>query len=69
MRKLHCWICGFEILRSALGQDKPFYLETRIVEVNRPYGYNFKSKPVFICRACAIFKVGISREGKNLNKD
>ena len=68
MRKLHCWICGSEINRAAVAQDKPFYLETRIVEVNKPYGFNLKSRPVFICKTCAVTKIGMSRDGENLNK-
>ena len=67
MRQLKCWICGHLIVLSAIAQDKPFYLETRIVGVNKPYGLNHKSRPVFICKVCALSKIGISREGENLN--
>jgi len=67
MRKLHCWICGEFISTSAVAQDKPFYLEIRHVIVRRPYGYNSKTKPVFVCTECALTKVGIDQEGGNLN--
>lgn len=68
MRQLYCWICGNMIRNSAVAQVEPFYLETRIVQINKPYGLNTKTKPVFICDECALVKIGITREGRNLNK-
>ena len=68
MRQLRCWICGKQISQSTISQVEPFYLETRIVQVNRPYGLNSKTKPIFICGDCALIKVGVTTEGRNLNK-
>ena len=68
MRQLKCWICDKPIFLTAIAQDKPFYLETRIVSINTPYGLNSKSRPMFICKRCAVDKVGITREGTNLNR-
>ena len=68
MRTKLCWICGEPVPQSAVGRSNPFYLEVRMISVNRPYSTNEKSGTVVVCDKCAEKKVGINREGKNLNK-
>jgi hypothetical protein len=64
-----CWICGKPVKQSAEREPKcPFHLEVRLVEVWRPFTRDVRSKPVFICDNCAIKKIGMNGEGKNLNK-
>lgn len=80
MRTKLCWICGNPVKQSAVGAPTtPFYLEVWIVQVNRPYATDFKTKHVFICDDCSVKKLGMSAreklllsdinvaEGKNLN--
>lgn len=64
-----CWICGREITRSATSRraDESYYLEVRLVTVNRPYSKNNKSGIVKICHKCAKDVVGLTHEGENLN--
>ncbi len=68
-----CWICGKVVDESAseklYKKERAFYCEVRIVEVNRPYYTNHKSKPVYVCDKCSKRKIGISGEGENLNKE
>jgi len=68
MTTRRCWTCGKPCKQSAFGNKDPFYLEVRIVDVFKPFSANLKSKPVWICDSCAVSKVGMTREGKNLNK-
>ena len=71
MTERHCWICGKKVTQSAVSKsDKErFYLEVRMIEVNRPYSTNWKGKPVWICHKCSIEKIGLDHQGKNLNND
>lgn len=62
-----CWICGSDVTESAVGPKERFHTEIRLVNVNRPYSQNFKSKSVWVCIACTIGKIGMSGEGQNLN--
>ena len=67
MRIRKCWICGKDIKQSAVGQSHPFYLEVRIITVNRPYATNHKSGFVYVCDECANDKIGMTYQGKNIN--
>ena len=67
MRTRKCWICGENVKQSAVSQNHPFYLEVKIVTVNRPYATNHKSKPVWICDDCAKDKVGMTYQGEYIN--
>lgn len=68
MRKIKCWNCGNEIEKSAVSSESgPYHSEVRLVLVNRPYATNHKTKPVWFCGPCTEERLGISREGKNLN--
>jgi len=68
MRTRKCWICGEDVKQGAVGHAHPFYLEVRIVTVNRPYALNHKSKPVWICDDCANEKIGMTYQGENTNR-
>ena len=67
-RKKLCWICGEEIKKSSLRTSPVFHSEVRLVNVYRPINTNTKSKPVYVCGKCTEEKIGISHEGRNLNK-
>lgn len=62
-----CWICGNEIIESAVDSLDIFYGKLRLVNVHRPYASNHTSKPVYICQKCMKNKIGVDAKGKNLN--
>ena len=68
MKMKSCWVCEKEIPTSSVGYNyPPTYSEVRLVQINRPYSTNSKTRHIYVCENCTIIKLGLSPKGENLN--